>query len=181
MRVNAAPVWDAQVLREIPGCGGLYSITSDGRVWSAPRRWTAGKGSPQEHDGRWLTPVVDTTGYKRVRLTVGGARTFPALHRLVAIAWIDNPGGMPQVNHIDGDKLNNSVRNLEWCTSGENIRHAHATGLHGPHPFRKLTIDGARSLRERYAAGETVTALARAFSINRKTVYGIVQGRTYRA
>ena len=181
MRVNAPTAPDAQMMREVPGCRGIYSVTTDGRVWSSPREWTAGKGSPQGHAGRWLTPVVDATGYERVRLTVDGARTFPSVHRLVALTWIENSGGMPQVNHIDGDKLNNSVENLEWCTSAENIRHAHAIGLHGPRPSRKLTMDGARSLRQRHADGETVADLARAFSIDRKTVYGVLQGRTYRA
>lgn len=181
MRVNAPTAPDAQRMREVPGCKGIYSITADGRVWSAPREWTAGKGSAQGHAGRWLAPVVDTTGYERVRLTVEGVRSFPSVHRLVALAWIENPGGKLQVNHIDGDKLNNSVENLEWCTSAENIRHAHAIGLHGPHPLRKLTIAGAASLRERHAKGETITALARAFLIDRKTVYGVIEGRTYRA
>lgn len=116
-----------------------------------------------------------------MRLTVEGVRSFPSVHRLVALAWIENPAGMLQVNHIDGDKLNNSVENLEWCTSAENIRHAHAIGLHGPHPLRKLTIAGAASLRERHAKGETISALAKAFSIDRKTVYGVIEGRTYRA
>lgn len=168
-------------LREIPGCKGLYSVTKDGRVWSSARSWTAGKGSQQQHDGRWLKPVIDATGYMRVRLTIEGSRSFPSVHRLVALTWIANPRGLPEVNHIDGDKQNNTDENLEWCTSAENHQHAKMTGLYGPHSRRKLSPGDAALLRERRSNGETVTDLARSFSIDRKTVYAIVAGRTYRA
>lgn len=52
-----------------------------------------------------------------------------SVHRLVAQAFIPNPLGLPQVNHIDGDKLNNNASNLEWCDGKTNMLHAHATGL----------------------------------------------------
>ena len=64
-------------------------------------------------------------GYRSVELN---GKAYP-IHRLVAMAFIPNPYGKPQVNHIDGDKLNNCVSNLEWCTNEENMKHAYATGL----------------------------------------------------
>lgn len=51
------------------------------------------------------------------------------IHRMVAAAFVENPNELPEINHIDGDKTNNTMANLEWCTSSENFRHALRTGL----------------------------------------------------
>ena len=67
-------------------------------------------------------------GYKRFRYTIEGHRYNFKVHRLVAETFIPNPLGKPHVNHIDGDRSNNSVENLEWCTRSENMRHAMKMG-----------------------------------------------------
>jgi hypothetical protein len=102
---------------------GLYSLTEDGRVYShmthmfisshIPFRVLKGKGKVD-----WY-PVVMLRRPKRRFL----------LHRLLAEHFIPNPNNYPQVNHIDGDKTNFSLDNLEWCTAQQNVRHAYATGL----------------------------------------------------
>ena len=68
-------------------------------------------------------------GYQRVAFYVDGKPTDFRIHRLVAKAFIPNPENKPQVNHINGNKSDNHVNNLEWCTNGENVRHALRTGL----------------------------------------------------
>lgn len=69
-------------------------------------------------------------GYECLKLTdVGGNKKHFTLHRLVATHFIPNPENKPEVNHLDGNKSNNSVDNLEWCTSSENKRHARDNGL----------------------------------------------------
>ena len=77
-----------------------------------------------------LKPYISKRGYYRVKLYMveHSARMFQ-VHRLVAQAFIPNPRNLPEVNHIDGNKLNNSVENLEWCTGKENIAHAEKHGL----------------------------------------------------
>jgi hypothetical protein len=75
----------------------------------------------------------DSKGYYSESLYKDGKAVTKKVHRLVAEAFIPNPDSKPCVNHIDGNKLNNSVDNLEWVTHSENMRHAFDTGLAKPH------------------------------------------------
>lgn len=68
-------------------------------------------------------------GYLQVNLFKNNKQKCCRIHRLVAIAFIPNPNNLREVNHIDGNKENNSVENLEWCTREENLEHEHRTGL----------------------------------------------------
>tara|TARA_B100000029_G_scaffold479416_1_gene526450 strand:+ start:606 stop:1037 length:432 start_codon:yes stop_codon:yes gene_type:complete len=69
---------------------------------------------------------LDYKGYKTVILSNNGKRKFCKVHRLVAQTYIPNPDNLSQVNHIDEDKSNNNVDNLEWCTNQYNIEYSHA-------------------------------------------------------
>lgn len=69
------------------------------------------------------------TGYRMVRLTINGKKKAYAVHRLVAETYILNPNNLPIVNHIDGNKLNNDVSNLEWVSQSQNRKHAIKTGI----------------------------------------------------
>lgn len=78
-----------------------------------------------------MSPEI-ASGYYRVIFSKNGIITKHIVHRLVATAFMPNLENKPQVNHIDGNKLNNHILNLEWATSSENVRHAIATGLKNP-------------------------------------------------
>lgn len=101
----------------IPGYNRAYEISNFGRIRSSKF------GSIEQKSLRLLN------GYYGTTLHLGGVRTTVKVHRMVAHAFIPNPENKPQVNHIDGNKLNNHVSNLEWCTAKENINHAIDTGL----------------------------------------------------
>lgn len=77
-----------------------------------------------------LKSTIDKNGYCSVNIkTVGGKGKNLLVHSLVAKAFLPNPTGKVQVNHLDGVKTNNALDNLEWVTPSENIKHAYATGL----------------------------------------------------
>lgn len=76
-----------------------------------------------------MKTFVNRGGYENIQLYDGkGNKSHISIHRLVALSFIDNPQNKPEVNHIDNNKLNNDVSNLEWVTASENRKHAYMYG-----------------------------------------------------
>ena len=109
-----------------------YEISTKGQIRSLDRKIIQINGSNRFFNGKILKQNIDKLGYKRCCIRIKNNRTAKNLtvHRLVAQAFIPNPLNLPQVNHIDGDKTNNNIENLEWCTAKENINHGHNNGLY---------------------------------------------------
>lgn len=82
--------------------------------------------------GKAIKPFKDSCGYLMVNLYNNDKKKTCLIHRLVATHFIDNPENKPCVNHIDGNKENNDIPNLEWATHSENMVHAYNTGLKKP-------------------------------------------------
>lgn len=100
---------------------GLYQVSNLGRVRSLDR-WTNSKcGSMQLKKGRILKQGLNKCGYQLVHLCKDGKGKTYTVHRLVADAFIPNPQNLKEINHIDEDKTNNRVCNLEWCDRSYNI------------------------------------------------------------
>ena len=141
-----------------------YSVSTDGVV-------------KNNKTGRILKQDLSRR-YPSVRLgKFGGAHS---VHRLVAQAFIDNHSNKEQVNHIDGDKTNNHVSNLEWCTAKENIRHAQINGLMRIKTYpifrrQKICDDSASELCEAFIKGVPVIDIAKHHKVNRHTVYAILR------
>jgi len=106
---------------------GRYELYEDGRIYARPHR-NGNRGGG--HNGKWLKPSIGKHGYKIVTLKTGNRKYKQLLlHRLLAEAFIPNPENKCCVNHKDGNKLNNSLDNLEWVTYSENNQHAYDNGL----------------------------------------------------
>lgn len=108
--------------KPVVGFEGLYEVDSEGRVYSIVNNSSRRK--------RQLKPYVNTGGYLRLNLyRLDGKVTKEYVHRIVAKAFIPNTGNKPAVNHIDANKANNMVSNLEWCDAKYNIRESRRMGL----------------------------------------------------
>lgn len=108
-----------------------YYVSNYGRIKSIERPiWCVANNSYSIRKERILKPNnCNSKGYYRVPIPTNGKSKLYSVHRLVAVAFIPNPKNLPQINHIDGNKSNNRVSNLEWCTNNENMQHAIKTGL----------------------------------------------------
>ena len=120
-----------EVWRDVKGFEGYYAVSSNGNVKSLDRI-IQGKRCKTHIKERVMRQYVGKDGYLSIQLFSGGKPITFKVHRLVAQSFLDNPDNLPEVNHIDGNKQNNTVDNLEWCTRGYNIRHAFKTGLYNP-------------------------------------------------
>lgn len=103
------------------GYEGLYQVSNLGRTKSLKRKFVK--------EEKILTYTKNKKGYLQVSLTKNGKTKTERVNRLVAKTFIPNPKNLPQVNHIDGNKLDNSIENLEWCDCKYNINEAWKIGL----------------------------------------------------
>lgn len=123
--------------------------------------------------------LLPLKGYVIVNLYLKSKLKNLKVHRLVAISFIPNPENKPQVNHIDGNKLNNRVSNLEWCTALENIKHAWTNNLHkNARKFDKTTILTIRKIKTEQKISNY--KLAKEFGCDKNTIRDIVNNKTYK-
>ncbi len=169
-----------EVFRPIAGYEDLYLISCSGRVQSLPR-WVVCNGVMALRDGRILKGSSHPDRYRIVGLWRDGVRWTSYIHRLVAQAFLSNPDGKPQVNHIDGDKANNRMENLEWVTDLENKRHAMETGLTikgEDHGNSKLTEEEVLYIRSN-PDGLTQRELATKLEVSQSVICNIQLGKTW--
>ena len=154
--------------KDVIGFEDYFMVSDHGNVWSKRTK-------------KFLIPVKSKTGYLTIPTKIGGRRGENycfRVHRMVAEAFIPNPDEKPFINHIDGDKTNNYVSNLEWCTKQENAQHALKTGL--LNSFVKLTEDQVKEIRYEYNKNITITELSKQYCVDRKTIKDIINYKIWK-
>lgn len=111
--------FENEIWKDVIGYEGLYRVSNLGRVKSVLRKVKNGSIIRRVNE-KIMTPVFTRGGYLRVTLKNQGKEKTKTIHRLVAESFIPNPCNLPQINHKDENKLNNSTDNLEWCTAKYN-------------------------------------------------------------
>lgn len=126
--------------KEVLGYEGRYLVSDEGDIFSLPKTKKSYGDVEYITKGKFLKPGLrgrDGLLYKFVSLVnKNGAEKHESVHRLVAIAFVDNPNGYDAVNHIDHDTLNNNAENLEWCDQQYNNEYGHNK------PVMQFTKDG---------------------------------------
>jgi len=132
--------------KDIPGYEGYYQISNLGRVRSKNRiiKIKDCIGKKYSINRKSVNRKIRTqkNGYCYIGLSIKDKEKVFLIHRLVAISFIPNIHNKPQVNHKDGNKLNNYVKNLEWCTELENKQHAKINGLNYKHKHKAMFKKG---------------------------------------
>lgn len=162
-----------------------YAISNYGDIKSVARVVKSRNGYRNKKE-KILNPDTVKGGYLRVVLYDDNlSKKKYMVHRLVAEHFIPNPKNKPQVNHLDGDKTNNRLNNLEWVTASENQMHAFRIGLSKPKKginshFAKLTKEEVLDIRKQYQPHVfTAKMLANKYGVSQKCIRHILDGNSW--
>ena len=169
MANNEKEIWKAH-----PEYTGI-EVSTLGRVRTLDRMVWNGKGM-RLVKGRVLKPWSDGNGYLKVGIQIDGKRKMKYVHRLVAETFIPNPDNLPQINHLDCDRANNNVDNLEFCTASYNNKYREKYGISNAeslgHPLFAINLSTMEVLHFR-SQGEA----SREFGVDCRNIYKVIKGK----
>lgn len=160
-----------EIFKDIVKFENKYQISNTGKVRN-------------KKTGLLLKPKYNRKGYQYVNLSISKTKSTKwYIHRLVGFHFIPNLEHKPQINHIDGNKQNNVVENLEWVTNAENQRHAVLNNLHfqgETHKDSKFTNESIRLIPELVKIGFSVKDLNKLTGVAVQNIIKILNGKTWR-
>jgi len=171
-------------MKKVTDGEGLYSITNQGRLWSHRRNI-------------FMKCAINSGGYYQHSLALKNKCRNKKRCRLIMEAFVPNPKNKKSINHINGDKTDDNINNLEWATLSENVQHAYNVGLHkitekkrnaartiGKRKYRivreRLGKQKAQEIRSLYRKGDLLQKeIAMIYGVSRQTISYIISNRTY--
>lgn len=176
-----------EIWKPVIGFEDFYHISSFGRLKSLQRTVLRKNGYPLNLSEKIIKLHPDKKGYLRYRLHGGGRAKTCKIHRLVAEVFIENNSDHPQVNHKNGDKADNRVCNLEWCSNEYNCKHAtevlKVNRASKEKMFSDTEVMAIRTFppsNSTKTIGYTAEELAEAFGCSRSTIYKIRRNEIYK-
>lgn len=175
-----------EIWKPIKGYEDLYEVSNMGSVKVLPRVQSHWAGGTMTHKSKILKLTKCKTGYLMIYLSKNKKRNYHAVHRLVAINFLENNKNLPEVNHKDGVKTNNIVSNLEWCDRKYNNRHAIETGLlvhvkGEQHGNSVLTNEDVLKIREIYSTGTlSQEKIGVMFGVGDTAICKIISGKAWK-
>lgn len=164
--------------KDIKEYEGVYQISNLGNVKSLDRilknRW----GSYTRRGG--IMTINKCNRYSAINLFVNWKFKHCKIHRLVATAFIPNPENKPEVNHINCNRYDNRVENLEWCTASENMQHAKRMGLRpdfkgDKNPAAKLSYKKVEEIKRKYLSDTiSMSKLADEYGVSKSTIFNAI-------
>lgn len=154
--------------KAIQGTDETYRVSNRGRIKSTDRmvHHNTSKSGLQLIRGQIIKTTIGSSGYPVFNML--GKQYY--VHRIVATHFIENPEKKQYVNHKDGDKSNNSMDNLEWVTSSENLKHSYRTGVHSS----KITENKHEEIINRRTSGEKYQIIADDYGVTKQRIFQIV-------
>jgi len=177
-----------EVWKDIPDFEGIYQVSNFGRVKSL-ERLTKNKQGTCLRKEKLLTLNISNKGYAKVKLynTNKNIKKTIFVHKLVGVCFLDNLNQYKEINHIDGDKLNNKMDNLEWCSRSHNVKETYRLNLKKEETYKgegnatsKLKEQDVLLIRKLHKQGMSNKELAIKFNVVSGTIGFIVNNQTWK-
>lgn len=167
--------------KDVVGFEGIYKVNNRGVIRSCARVVNYSDGRTREYPEGFKQTSFDAQGYELVKFWRNNEEFSRLVHRVVAEAFLPDFTPDCVVNHVDYNRANNHVRNLECITQKENIAHSmrNYRNSDGTHKNSKVTAESVRRIRDDFSNGATATSLALEHGVCTASVYNILAGKTH--